>query len=150
MESYGGKYFQPSMDLMNAGGSIATYGSTTYNGAGSGTRLSIFSLVFKYLRRPMVDPGELTGRNLRIGGFNLIFLTENTKELSKALEDCIACLGGNDDHSANALESVTPPVVENVYNFDHEAIDALSALRSGKTVGKVVLSNQNNPVVINT
>lgn len=147
MESYGGKYFQPSMDLMNAGGSIATYGSTTYNGDGSGTRLSFLSLVFKYLRRPMVDPGELTSRNLRVGGFNLIFLTEKNKELSQALEDCIACLSGNDDRSANALESVTPPVVGNVYNFDHGAVDALIALRSGKTSGKVVLSNKNNPVV---
>jgi alcohol dehydrogenase len=150
MESYGGQYFQPCMDLMNAGGSIATYGSTTYNGSGSGTRLPFLSLVLKYLQRPIVDPGELTGRNLRVGGFNLIFLTENTKELSQALEDCIACLSGTDDRSACALESVTPPVVGNVYNFDNGAIDALTALRSGKTVGKVVLSNKNNPLLTNT
>jgi alcohol dehydrogenase len=150
MESYGGQYFQPCMDLMNAGGSIATYGSTTYNGSGSGTRLPFVSLILKYLQRPMIDPGELTGRNLRVGGFNLIFLTENTKELSKALEDCIACLSGTDNRSANALESVTPPVVGNVFNFDNGAIDALTALRSGKTVGKVVLSNKNNPLLTNT
>lgn len=147
MESYGGKYFQPSMDLMNAGGSIATYGSTTYNGAASNTRLPLLPLVWKFLRRPMLDPGELVGRNLRVGGFNLIFLTENTRQLSKVLEDCIACLSGTDDHSDDALESVTPPVVGRVYSFDTGAIDALTALRSGSTVGKVILSNPNNPVL---
>jgi len=147
MESYGGKYFQPSMNLMNAGGSIATYGSSTYNGAASNTRLPFLPLVWKYLRRPMVDPGVLVGRNLRIGGFNLIFLTENTRELSKALEDCIACLSGSDNHSADALYFVTPPVVGSVYSFDNGAVDALTALRSGTTVGKVVLSNTNNPML---
>ena len=147
MESYGNKYFQPSMDLMNAGGSIATYGSTTYNGAASTTRLPFFPLVGKYLRRPMLDPGDLVGRNLRVGGFNLIFLTENTDELSKVLEDCIACLSGSDNHSADALKYVTPPVVGSVYSFDTGAIDALAALRSGATVGKVILSNPNNPIL---
>ena len=92
----------------------------------------------------MVDPGELTGRNIRIGGFNLIFLTENTEKLSRALEDCIACLGGCDDHSADALSHVTPPVIGCVHDFNG-AIEALTALRSGTTVGKVVLSNSDNP-----
>ena len=147
MESYGGKYFRPSMDLMNAGGSIATYGSTTYNGKASSTRLPFLPLVWKYLRRPMLDPGELVGRNIRVGGFNLIFLTENTRELSKALEDCIACLSGSDNHSADALDSVTPPVVGSVFSFDNQAVDALTALRSGTTVGKVVLTNPNNPIL---
>lgn len=146
MESYGGKYFAPSLNLMNAGGSIATFGSTTYNGEASNTRLPFLPLVYKYLRRPLIDPGELVGRNLRIGGFNLIFLTERTRELSTVLEDCIACLSGTGDE--DSLESVTPPVVGSVFSFDDGAIDALNALRSGTTVGKVVLSNPNNPVLI--
>lgn len=54
-----------------------------------------------------MDPGELTGRDLRVGDFNLILLTGKIKELSQALEHCIACLSGHDDRSANALESVT-------------------------------------------
>ena len=148
MESYGGKYFNPSLNLMNPCGSIATYGSTTYNGSPSNkTRLPFLPLVWKYLRRPMLDPGELIGRNVRVGGFNLIFLTENTRDLSKVLQDCITCLSGNDN--GDSLEAVTPPVVGHVFGFDNEAVDALTALRSGATVGKVVLSNPNNPALSN-
>jgi hypothetical protein len=95
----------------------------------------------------MLDPGELIGRNVRVGGFNLIFLTENTRDLSKVLQDCITCLSGNDN--GDSLESVTPPVVGHVFGFDNEAVDALTALRSGATVAKVVLSNPNNPALSN-
>jgi hypothetical protein len=88
----------------------------------------------------MVDPSKLTGRNLRVSGFNLIsfFFIEN-KGLSKALEDCIACLSSTDDRSVRSLESVTPPIVGNMYNFDNQAYDALTALLSIKTVRKVGL-----------
>ena len=96
----------------------------------------------------MLDPGELVGRNLRVGGFNLIFLTENTRDLSKVLQDCITCLSGGNDNG-DSLDSVTPPVVGRIFSFDNEAVDALTALRSGTTVGKVVLSNPNNPALSN-
>ncbi|CAB9519114.1 Synaptic vesicle membrane protein VAT-1 homolog [Seminavis robusta] len=144
MESYGGKYFQPSLDLINAGGSLATYGSTTYNGKAGGNRLSFLPLAWQFLNRPKVDPGELTSRNIRVGGFNLIFLTERTERLSEGLSQCIDCLeGGAADGS---LASATPPVLGGVFPFE-QAPDALRALRSGQTVGKVVLSNDSNPLL---
>jgi NADPH:quinone reductase-like Zn-dependent oxidoreductase len=148
MECYGGLYFQSSLDLLNPGGSLATYGSTTYNGSGVGNRLAFLPLVWKYLQRPRIDPGELTGRNIRVGGFNLIFLTERKAELSKALEDCIACLGGGNDRSVDALKCATPPIVGRVFDFDKGADEALRALRSGMTVGKVVLTNEKNPMLL--
>lgn len=139
MECYGGKYFEPSLNLLNAGGSLATYGSTTYNGDASGFSIPLGQLIWKYLTRPKLDPGLLTTRNLRVGGFNLIFLTERIDELNAALDACLDCLG----------DEMTPAVVGKTFEYDTDAVEALQALRSGTTVGKVVLSNANNPNVPN-
>ena len=147
MESYGGKYYDPSLNIINAGGSLATYGSTSYNGSGRGASIPFLPLLWQFLTRPRIDPGALTSRNIRVGGFNLIFLTQNVDQLSAALEGCIACLSDQDDYTVDALSKVTPHIVDNVFDFDNGAVEALSALRSGKTVGKVVLSNPNNPVL---
>lgn len=148
MECYGGKYFRPSLDIINSGGSLSTYGSTTYNGDG-GERMPLYSLIWKYLTRPRVDPGELTSRNVRVGGFNLIFLTEETDLLVQSLEACVECLGGKggDDKESfdDMMARVTPPLIGSSFSFEGGAINALKALRSGKTVGKVVLTNENNP-----
>ena len=147
MECYGGKYFRPSLDIINSGGSLSTYGSTTYNGDG-GERMPLYSLIWKYLTRPRVDPGELTSRNVRVGGFNLIFLTEETDLLVQSLEACVECLGGKDDEKESfddIMARVTPPLIGSTFSFDGGAVNALTALRSGKTVGKVVLTNENNP-----
>ena len=143
MESYGSKYFEASLDIINAGGSLATFGSTTYNGGGGGNRLAFLPLAWQYLRRPRLDPGDLVSRNIRVGGFNLIFLTERTDQLAESLDQCIRCLeGGKGD---GTLAAADPPLVGEVFEFE-EAPDALRALRSGQTVGKVVLSNRNNPL----
>jgi len=164
MESYGGPYFMPSLDLINPGGSLATFGSTTYNGRGNNNRnrIAFLPLLWKYLTRPRIDPGCLTTRNIRVGGFNLIFLTQNEKELRNALENCIQCLSSNSSHADHdddnddehakdddddPLARVTPPVVGHVFEFDTQAVEALQTLRSGKTVGKVVLTNPNNPLL---
>jgi len=149
MECYGGKYFRPSLDIINSGGSLSTYGSTTYNGDG-GERMPLYSLIWKYLTRPRVDPGELTSRNVRVGGFNLIFLTEETDLLVQSLEACVKCLGGTRKGSGNEnfddrMGRVTKPLIGSSFLFEDGAIDALKELRSGKTVGKVVLINENNP-----
>jgi alcohol dehydrogenase len=132
MESYGGPYFEPSLNLINAGGNMATYGSTSYNREG-GFRLPLWSIVWQYLTRPRIDPGELTTRNIRVGGFNLIFLTERIEELNAALDQCLL------------LNCV--PLVGIAFDFDTQAVDALEALRSGQSIGKVVLSNTNNPML---
>ena len=157
MECYGGPYFQPSLEIINTGGSLATYGSTTYNGQGVGDKIPFYQLVWKYLNRPRIDPGELTSRNVRVGGYNLIFLTEDPTALSKAFDDCIDCLSDYDDDkkkskdllsSDELLEYVRPPSVGTTFQFDDGGVDAMKALRSGTTVGKVVLSNANNPLLL--
>eukprot|EP00536_Pseudo-nitzschia_multiseries_P012641 jgi/Psemu1/326913/estExt_fgenesh1_pg.C_4940009 len=154
MESLGGKYLSASFDALNDGGALVTYGSTTYSTPGRGG-INPFRLVYRYLTRPKIDPGDLTARNLRLCGFNLIFLTEQTEQLRRELGECIACLSGNCDGASVvscdarevttrlrlSLDSVTPPVIGEEFDFRTQAIDAMEKLKGGKTVGKVVLIN---------
>jgi alcohol dehydrogenase len=147
MESLGGKYFRASFEALNDGGSLVTFGSTTYSSPGRGG-INLLRLIWRYLRRPRIDPGELVGRNLRLAGFNLIFLTERTAQLRSELSECVSCLSGksvredtDNEKLLLSLEKVTPPLIGETFDFRTQAVDALEALKSGKTVGKVVLVN---------
>lgn len=145
MESLGGKYFKASFDALNEGGSLVTFGSTTYSSPGRGG-INLFRLIWRYLNRPKIDPGDLTARNLRLSGFNLIFLTEQREQLRRELSECIACLSGNTKIDGNmplCLDSVTPPLIGETFDFHTQGVDAMESLKSGKTVGKVVLVNKN-------
>lgn len=149
MESLGGKYFSASFDCLNDGGALVTFGSTIYSSPGRGG-INLFRLIYRYLTRPRIDPGDLTTRNFRMCGFNLIFLTERTQQLRKELRECIACLSDknvawSDTSESNTglslLDLVTPPVIGECFDFHTQCVDAMEKLKSGKTVGKVVLVN---------
>ncbi|KAL3898773.1 MAG: hypothetical protein SGARI_006600, partial [Bacillariaceae sp.] len=146
MESLGGKYFQASFDALRRGGSLVTFGSTTYVSPGLG--VNPIKLIWRYLTRPKVDPGDLTARNIRLAGFNLIYLTDQPRQLRKELAECIACLGGSSKRSESPnLALVTPPIVGNIFNFKTETVQAMEHLKSGQTFGKVVLDNSQNNAV---
>jgi hypothetical protein len=144
----GGKYFQASFNLLRRGGSLVTFGSTSYVNPGLG--INAARLLWRYWNRPKIDPGLLTARNVRIAGFNLIYLTDRPQRLRRELKDCILCLSGKDVGSSHGnddsagLSFVTPPVVGEVFDFRNETIDAMECLKSGQTYGKVVLSNEHN------
>jgi alcohol dehydrogenase len=145
MESLGGRYFEGSLRSLRPGGGLVTYGSTSYASPGRGR--NPFRLAWRYLNRPKVDPGTLTSRNVRLAGFNLIYLTDRPDRLRQELEDCIRCLGnrGREDASAVELLSfVTPPIIGEMLDFRSEAVEALERLKGGDTYGKVVLSNEKN------
>ncbi len=149
MESLGGKYFTASFDSLNSGGALVTFGSTSYVTPGLG--LNMFRLIYRYLTRPRIDPGVLTSRNIRLCGFNLIYLTERTADLRRELNECVACLSGLDMYEGKdemTMELVLPPIIGETFDFRTEAVDAMEMLKSGKTVGKVVLDNSNNPCCV--
>ena len=145
MESLGGKYFSESFEAINRGGALVTFGSTSYVSPGLG--INKLRLVWRYLTRPRIDPGTLTSRNIRLAGFNLIYLTDLPEELGRQLRDCIRCLSGEfggEGQESNQwvpLDGVTPPVIGSVFDFREEAVTALEYLKGGSTVGKVVLEN---------
>jgi NADPH:quinone reductase-like Zn-dependent oxidoreductase len=155
MESLGGEYFHSSFDSLNDGGAIVTFGSSSYSTPGRGG-FNIIRLIYRYITRPKIDPGDLVSRNIRLSGFNLIFLTERTTQLRKELNECISCLSGRDvnapvtkDINNNVdedmtLDLVSPPLIGDTFDFRNEAVDAMEKLKGGKTVGKVVLINNSN------
>lgn len=141
MESLGGEYFTASFNSLNRGGALVTFGSTSY--VSPGLSINKIRLIWRYLTRPRIDPGTLTSRNIRLAGFNLIYLTDKPDELRQELRDCISCLNGGekeDDTGVFAsLDSVTPPIVGETFDFRTGTVEALERLKSGTTVGKVVL-----------
>ena len=149
MESLGGKYFTASFNSLNPGGALVTFGSTSYVTPGLG--LNMLRLIYRYLTRPRIDPGTLTSRNIRICGFNLIYLTERTTELRRELNECVACLSGIDCYDGideMTMELISPPTIGEVFDFRTEAVDAMEKLKGGTTVGKIVLDNSNNPCCV--
>ena len=89
----------------------------------------IWQLVPNYLSRPVIDPGELTPRNIGVLGFNLIWLTEREDELTVELNDMLTRGGLNK----------RPPAVGRTFPFS-ELPAAVDHLRSGDSVGKVVVT----------
>ena len=146
MESLGGHYFKASFDSLNQGGALITFGSTSYVTLGLG--MNLLRLIYRYLTRPKIDPGVLTSQNIRLCGFNLIYLTENTSDLRRELNECIACLSGigiSNGMEDMVLDSIIPPVIGETFEFRTQAVDAMEMLKGGNTVGKVVLDNNENP-----
>ena len=82
-----------------------------------------------FLLRPRLDPGALVPKNVGVIGFNLIWLTEREEELLKEIEDMLSVGGLNR----------RPPAVGKTFPFG-ELPAALDYLRSGQSVGKVVVT----------
>ena len=82
-----------------------------------------------WLSRPLVDPGELVPKNRAVIGFNLIWLTQRRDELAVEL-DAMLTVGGLGQR---------PPAVGRCFDFAELPI-ALAHLRSGESVGKVVVT----------
>ena len=127
LESLGGPWFSEALDRLAPMGRLVHFGATHSYGAAAGGPLKWLSLVPSYLRRPMVDPGELTSTNRAVFGFNLIWLTEREDVLEAALAELLDCAGGR------------PPCLDGAaFHFD-DLPGALKHLQSGKTTGKVVV-----------
>jgi NADPH:quinone reductase-like Zn-dependent oxidoreductase len=141
MESLGAQYFTESFNALNREGSLVTFGSTSY--VSPGLSINKIRLIWRYLTRPRIDPGTLTARNIQVAGFNLIHLTDKPDELRRELRDCIRCLNGDEVEGNSgdfpSLDSVTPPIIGETFDFRTGTIDALEKLKGGTTVGKVVL-----------
>ncbi|MBI5915967.1 MAG: zinc-binding dehydrogenase [Bacteroidetes bacterium] len=90
-----------------------------------GNRPNLFKIIWKYLRRPMIDPLKLTDGNRGILGFNLIYLYKKSQLLRRYLEEIKAW-------------NIGKPRVGHVLEFD-KLPEAVRLLQSGTTTGKVVV-----------
>ena len=123
LDAIAGPYFLPAYKRLRAEGRIVIFGASDM--MPGGRRASRLRLLPRYLRRPRLDPMRMISSNRSVAGFNLIYLWDRLDRLA-ALYDQVAA----------ALPD--PPLVGRTYPFA-EAMAALRWMKSGDSVGKVVL-----------
>lgn len=90
-----------------------------------GNRPNLLKIIWKFLRRPLIDPMKLTDGNRGMLGFNLIYLYEKSHLLHQYVQEIKEL-------------NIGKPRVGHVLTFD-KLPDAVRLLQSGKTTGKVVV-----------
>ncbi|MBX2815730.1 MAG: zinc-binding dehydrogenase [Saprospiraceae bacterium] len=123
MECIGGRIFKSSLKQLGRSGRMIVYGAAQY--ASANDRPNYLKLAARYLTRPKIDPLDLIPANHTIAGFNLIWLYDRVTLMKRLLGEL------------DELR-LPKPRIGHVYPFE-SLVDALKALRDGKTVGKVVV-----------
>lgn len=123
MECIGGEILKQGWKAMAPMGRMVVYGSASFTSHGS--RPDYPKLIYKYLRRPKIDPLRLPAQNKSLMGFNLIYLYEQTDMMHKML------------HELMELQ-LKPQHIGHVFNFT-EMHEAIQLFQKGKTIGKVVV-----------
>ena len=123
MECIGGKVLMQGWKAMAPMGRMVVYGNASFTSHGAMPNYP--RLIWKYLRRPKIDPLRLPTQNKSLMGFNLIYLYEQTDMMHHMLE------------GLQALQ-LRPQHIGHVFGFE-DMHDAIRLFQQGKTVGKVVV-----------
>ncbi len=123
MECIGGKILMDGFRTLAAEGRMIVYGSASFTTHGS--KPNKLKMLVHYLRRPKIDPLLLPNSNKSVMGFNLIWLYHQVDRFHRIVGELMAM-------------ELPPPNIGAVYDFD-KLQDAVRALQSGKTTGKVVV-----------
>ena len=124
MEATGGDVLATSWRLVLPEGRMVVYGSAHF--ATPAARPNKLRLLWKYLRRPRLDPQAMIAENKGVLAFNLIWLYGQTEKLHALLRELDGMALGR-------------PHVGERFAFE-QLPDAVAALQSGRTVGKVVVA----------
>ena len=119
-----GPWFRPCFRRLRPEGRFVLVGAADFMPAGR--RPNYLALLWRYLRRPRLDPLAMISANQSFIGFNLIWLWDQVERVP----DAVAGL--------SRFASGRPPYVGARLPFD-EAPRAMGLLQTGKTIGKVVL-----------
>jgi len=123
LDGIAGPYFMPAFKRLQPEGRMVIFGATDMMPAGR--RTSRLRLLPRYLRRPRIDPMRMMSSNRSVMAFNLIWLWDRVDRLAGLYDPMAAVLRD-------------PPLVGRVFPFG-AAPDALRWMKSGESVGKVVL-----------
>ncbi|WP_323846208.1 zinc-binding dehydrogenase [Microbulbifer magnicolonia] len=127
LDAIGGRVQRASFDALNPMGRLVVFGAAEFTPQGN--RPNYLKAAWRYLRRPRYDVMDMISSNRSLLAFNLIWLWEQKAQLKALLAE---------------LERVPlpPPLVGHRFPFD-DVHTALDLLRSGRSVGKVVLEMRN-------
>ena len=123
MECIGGEIFRIGYEALAPMGRSVVYGSARY--ASRRDKPNMINLLWKYLRRPKIDPQKMIELNRAVLGFNLIYLYDRTALMYELLAEM------------QDLE-LGKPIVGHRFVFA-ELPEAVRTLQAGKTMGKVVV-----------
>ena len=123
LECIGGEVLQIGYDRLGPMGRMVVYGSARY--AQANDKPNKLKLIWKYLRRPKIDPQAMIENNKGLLGFNLIYLYDRASLMHQLLSEM-----GQFDLAA--------PHVGARFSFE-QLPDAVRQFRNGKTLGKVVV-----------
>ena len=104
-------------------GRVVVFGSAHY--AFTGDSPNYIKLLFKYIRRPKIDPQKMIEKNKGVLGFNLIWIYDKADLMHQLLSE-IDQLGLGKSH------------VGHVYSFE-ELPQALRFFQTGKNIGKIII-----------
>lgn len=125
MECIGGAFFKHAYDILAPEGRVIFYGAARY--ASPGKRPNYFKILYEHITRPRIDPQSMSEVNKGILGFNLIYLYERValmQQLIQELKDL----------------DIGKPHVGHTFPFE-DLTKAVELFQSGKTIGKVVVTN---------
>jgi NADPH:quinone reductase-like Zn-dependent oxidoreductase len=123
LDGIAGPFFLPAFKRLQPEGRMVIFGASDMMPAGR--RTSRLRLLPRYLRRPRIDPLRMMSSNRSVMAFNLIWLWDRVDRLVGLYEPMAAVLR-------------TPPLVGRAFPFG-QAPDALRWMKTGESVGKIVL-----------
>ncbi len=123
LDAIGGEVQQASFNALKPMGRLVVFGAAEFTPGKN--RPNYLKAAWQYLRRPKYDVMDMISDNRSVMAFNLIWLWEQIELMKELLKDMMAI-------------EISPPHVGHEFAFE-QAHDAIDCLRSGKTIGKVVL-----------
>lgn len=123
LDAIGGEIQKTLFDILNPMGRLVIFGAANFTPKNK--RLNPIKALIQYLKRPKYDPLKMVELNKSVLGFNLIWLWEHVELLQQMLTEV-------------ETFKLSPPYVGKLFDFN-QTIDAIEFLKSGKSIGKVVL-----------
>jgi alcohol dehydrogenase len=124
MECIGGRILMDGWKALGPMGRMVVYGSASF--ATHSSRPEYLKMLWRYVKRPKIDPLIMPTQNKSLMGFNLIYLYEQTDMMHQMLRELQAL-------------NLKPQHIGHQFSFSniHEAI---RQFQRGDTVGKVVVN----------
>ncbi len=124
LDAVGGEVQKISFNALAPTGRLIVYGATVF--APGPRKMRKFHMLLEFLKRPKYDSLSMMSENRGVLAFNLMWLWEQQSFFQQMIRE----LG---------QIALPPPHIGAEYPFE-KALDAIEFLRSGKSVGKVVLT----------
>lgn len=124
MECIGGDVLRQGWKMLAPMGRMVVYGNASFTTHSA--KPNYPQLIWRFLRRPKIDPLRLPTENKSLMGFNLIYLYEQTDRMHQLLLKL-------------QMLHLKPQYIGQVFGFE-QMHQAIRMFQSGKTIGKVVVT----------